>query len=59
MKKYPIDLSMLTPEEVAQFDENMVVLAKGDYDVALYLRFSSERQKEQSIEGQLRDAIAY
>ena len=59
MKKYPIDLSMLTPEEIAQFDENMVVLAKGDYDVALYLRFSSERQKEQSIEGQLRDAIAY
>lgn len=59
MKKYPIDLSMLTPEEVAQFDENMVVLVKGDYDVALYLRFSSERQKEQSIEGQLRDAIAY
>lgn len=59
MKKYPIDLSMLTPEEIAQFDDNMVVLAKGDCDVALYLRFSSERQKEQSIEGQLRDAIAY
>lgn len=59
MKKYPIDLSMLTPEEIAQFDENMVVLAKGECDVALYLRFSSERQKEQSIEGQLRDAIAY
>ena len=59
MKKYPIDLSMLTPEEIAQFDDNMVVLAKGDCDVALYLRFSSERQKEQSIEGQLRDCIAY
>lgn len=59
MEKYPIDLSMLTPEEVAQFDDNMVVLMKGEVDVALYLRFSSERQKEQSIEGQLRDAIAY
>ena len=59
MKKYPIDLSMLTPDEIAQFDENMVVLAKGDSDVALYMRFSSDRQTEQSIEGQLRDAISF
>lgn len=59
MKKYPIDLSMLTPEEIAQFDDNMTVLVKGDFDVCLYMRFSSDRQSEQSIEGQLRDAIAF
>jgi len=59
MKKYPIDLSMLTSDEIAQFDENMVVLVKGDSNVALYMRFSSDRQTEQSIEGQLRDAISF
>ena len=50
---------MLTPDEISQFDENMVVLAKGEADVALYMRFSSDRQSEQSIEGQLRDAISF
>lgn len=62
MKKkitYPIDLSMLTSEEIAQFDEDPTTLYEGDIDVALYLRFSSERQTEQSIEGQLRDCRAY
>jgi DNA invertase Pin-like site-specific DNA recombinase len=58
-KKYPIDLSMLTPEEIAQFDDNMSVLVKGESDVALYMRFSSDRQSEQSIEGQLRDSISF
>ena len=58
-KKYPIDLSMLTPDEIAMFDDNTIVLAKGDFDVALYMRFSSDRQTEQSIEGQLRDAISF
>jgi len=57
--KAPIDLSMLTASEIAQFEENKIVLAKGDFDVALYMRFSSDRQTEQSIEGQLRDAIAF
>ena len=55
----PINLSMLTPEEQQQFRDNPTTLTKGEVDVALYLRFSSERQKEQSIEGQLRDCIAY
>ena len=58
-KKFPIDLSMLTPEEQQQFVEDSTTLYRGEVDVTLYLRFSSERQKEQSIEGQLRDCIAY
>ena len=58
-KKFNIDLSMLTPEEQQQFHDDPTTLTKGEVDVALYLRFSSERQKEQSIEGQLRDCIAY
>lgn len=58
-KKFNIDLSMLTPEEQRQFHDDPTTLTKGEVDVALYLRFSSERQTEQSIEGQLRDCIAY
>ena len=58
-QKFKIDLSMLTPEEQQQFRDDPTTLTKGEVDVALYLRFSSERQKEQSIEGQLRDCIAY
>lgn len=58
-KKFPIDLSMLTLEEQQQFIDDSYTLYHGDVDVTLYLRFSSERQKEQSIEGQLRDCIAY
>ena len=55
-----IDLSALTAEEREQFSgENAVVLKQGDFDAALYLRYSSDRQTEQSIEGQLRDEIAY
>lgn len=58
-KKFPIDLSMLTPEEQQQFIDDPHTLYHGVLDVTLYLRFSSERQSEQSIEGQLRDCIAY
>ena len=58
-KNFSIDLSMLTEEEIDQFREDSSTLYNGDVDVALYLRFSSERQKEQSIEGQLRDCIAH
>lgn len=58
-QKFKIDLSMLTPEEQQQFYDDPSTLTQGEIDVALYLRFSSERQKEQSIEGQLRDCIAY
>ena len=57
--KYPIDLSMLTPSERKQFNDNMSVLESGENDVALYMRYSSDRQSEQSIEGQLRDSIAF
>lgn len=57
--KFPINVSMLTPEEVKQLEDNPDVLREGDTDVCLYMRFSSERQTEQSIEGQLRDAIAF
>lgn len=57
--KWPIDLSMLTELELAQFEEDPWTLYHGDIDVALYLRFSNEKQKEQSIEGQLRDCRAY
>lgn len=57
--KFPIDLSMLTQEEIDQFREDPSTLYEGDIDVCLYLRFSSERQREQSIEGQLRDCRAY
>ena len=57
--KFPIDLSMLTEEEINQFREDPSTLFQGEIDVCLYLRFSSERQKEQSIEGQLRDCIAH
>ena len=57
--KFPIDLSMLTEEEIDQFRQDPSTLFEGDTDVCLYLRFSSERQREQSIEGQLRDCRAY
>lgn len=57
--KFPIDLSMLTEAEIDQFRDDPTTLFEGYVDVVLYLRFSSERQREQSIEGQLRDCIAY
>ena len=61
MKKaaFPIDLYMLTELEIKQFRDDPSTLFEGDTHVALYLRFSSEKQKEQSIEGQLRDCISY
>lgn len=55
MKKFPIDLSCLTEEEISQFQEDPYTLYNGDQDVALYLRYSSTGQSDQSIEGQLRD----
>ena len=60
MNTYPIDLSALTPQERQQFTDNPAVLSI-DCDVVccLYMRYSSDRQTEQSIEGQLRELIAY
>lgn len=54
-----IDLSNLTESEQRQFADNKSVLTNTGKRVCLYMRFSSERQTEQSIEGQLRDNIAY
>ena len=58
-KEFPIDLSMLTEEEREQFREDPGTLLDGDVDVALYLRYSSSAQSDQSIEGQLRDCRRY
>ena len=57
--KWPIDLSMLTDLELSQFEDDPWTLYHGEIDISLYLRFSNEKQKEQSIEGQLRDCRAY
>ena len=60
MQTIPIDLSALTPEERQQFADNPSVLSSNCEAVCcLYMRYSSDRQTEQSIEGQLRELIAY
>lgn len=60
MQTIPIDLSVLTADERRQFAENPQVLsASCDAVCCLYMRYSSDRQSEQSIEGQLRELIAY
>ena len=59
MKKFPIDLSCLTEEEISQFQEDPYTLYNGDQNVAIYLRYSSTGQSDQSIEGQLRDCRAF
>lgn len=60
MQTIPIDLSALTAQERQQFAENPSVLSSDcDAVCCLYMRYSSERQTEQSIEGQLRELIAH
>lgn len=59
MKKFPIDLSCLTEEEISQFQEDPYTLYNGDQNVAIYLRYSSTGQSDQSIEGQLRDCRTF
>lgn len=60
MQTMPIDLSALTLAERQQFAENPSVLSTDCVAVCcLYMRFSSDRQSEQSIEGQLRELISY
>ena len=54
-----MNLDALTKEEREQFSGENNVLLNGDTPVALYMRYSSERQSEQSIEGQLRGLIDY
>ena len=55
----PVDLSCLTGAEVKLLDGDASPLYTGDIPVALYLRYSSAAQSEQSIEGQLRDCCTY
>ena len=57
--KFPFDLSCLTDEEISQFRQDPSTLYEGEQDVALYLRYSSTGQSDQSIEGQLRDCRSY
>lgn len=60
MQTMPIDLSALTAEERQQFAENPSVLSTECVATCcLYMRYSSDRQSEQSIEGQLRELISY
>lgn len=60
MRNCTIDLSSLTPEERRQFSENPGVLSFDCPEACcLYMRYSSDRQTEQSIEGQLRELVAY
>ena len=59
IEKFPLDLSCLTDEEISQFRQDPSTLYEGEQDVALYLRYSSTGQSDQSIEGQLRDCRAY
>lgn len=60
MQTLPIDLSALTAEERKQFDAAPAVLSPDcDAVCCLYMRYSSDRQTEQSIEGQLRDLISH
>lgn len=60
MTSLPIDLSALTAEERKQFELAPAVLSPDcDTVCCLYMRYSSDRQTEQSIEGQLRDLISH
>ena len=60
MKKIPIDLSALTASEQRQFAEHPSVLSTDcDAVCCLYMRYSSDRQTEQSIEGQLRELLSF
>lgn len=56
----PIDLSALTPEEQEQFQNAPQVFDSTCESVCcIYLRYSCNRQTEQSIEGQLRESIKF
>ena len=60
MQTIPIDLSCLTAEEKAQFADSPQVLSTDcAATCCFYMRYSSDRQSEQSIEGQLRELLAY
>lgn len=60
MQKIPIDVSALTAAEQKQLEDNPSVFSV-DFDTVccLYMRYSSDRQTEQSIEGQLRELLSF
>lgn len=49
--KFPIDLSMLTEEEIDQFRQDPSTLFEGDTDVSLYLRFSLSGNGNSPLKG--------
>ena len=56
----PFDMSALTAAEQKQLTDSPDVFSVDcDTVCCLYMRYSSDRQTEQSIEGQLRELIAY
>ena len=59
MKPRALDLSCLTQSEQQQIAAEPSVISSGNTAIALYMRYSSDRQSEQSIEGQLRVCIEY
>lgn len=60
MQTIPIDASALTAAEQKQLADNPSVFAVDcDTVCCLYMRYSSEKQTEQSIEGQLRELLSF
>lgn len=60
MQTIPIDASALTAAEQKQLADNPSVFALDcDTVCCLYMRYSSEKQTEQSIEGQLRELLSF
>lgn len=59
MKPRALDLSCLTQAEQQQIAAEPSIITSGNTAIALYMRYSSDRQTEQSIEGQLRVCIEY
>ena len=60
MQKIPIDVSALTAAEQKQLEDNPSVFSVDcDTVCCLYMRYSSDRQTEQSIEGQLRELLTF
>lgn len=60
MQTIPIDASALTAAEQKQLADNPSVFSVDcDTVCCLYMRYSSEKQTEQSIEGQLRELLSF
>lgn len=60
MQTIPVDLSAMTASERKQIEDNPSVFSVDcDTVCCLYMRYSSDRQTEQSIEGQLRELLSF